>query len=173
MAETDIDFWDYSLILYRSAGVADHCLSLQDDYGFDVNLVLFCAWYGHRFGNLPPTLLDQAVAFSTAWRESVVQPLRNVRKIMKGNEQLAATVPISDYTALRENIKKTELQAEKLQQEELQRLVNRSQESAEAEREVSATLTNFSTLCRTLQKADDDGMSEHLRAIAVASEKLS
>ena len=30
--------------LYAQPGVADACLKLQDEFGLDVNLVLFCIW---------------------------------------------------------------------------------------------------------------------------------
>jgi uncharacterized protein (TIGR02444 family) len=36
-------FWDFSLKVYAAAGVADECILLQDRFGIDVNLLLFCA----------------------------------------------------------------------------------------------------------------------------------
>ena len=33
-------FWDFSVGTYRRPGVADACLSLQDRYGLDVNVLL-------------------------------------------------------------------------------------------------------------------------------------
>ena len=43
-------FWDFSLAVYGRPGVAPACLALQQRHGADVNLLLFCAWFGaaHR-----------------------------------------------------------------------------------------------------------------------------
>ena len=41
-------FWRFSLHFYRSVGVADACIALQDDCGVDVNLLLFLLWLRRR-----------------------------------------------------------------------------------------------------------------------------
>ena len=33
-------FWDFSVRTYRTPGVPDACLSLQNDYAADVNMLL-------------------------------------------------------------------------------------------------------------------------------------
>ena len=40
----DNEFWRFSLEVYQDEEVQRLCLSLQDDYGLDVNVVLFCLW---------------------------------------------------------------------------------------------------------------------------------
>ena len=39
-------FWDFSLAVYGAEAVAPECLSLQDKFGIDVNLLLLCAYVG-------------------------------------------------------------------------------------------------------------------------------
>lgn len=111
-------FWDFSMQLYKQEGVADACLSLQDKFNIDVNLILFCYWYGYSFGEIERPLLQQIIKFSTKWRDSVVQPLRNVRVWMKQNTDRTA-----QFDHLRQKIKVNELAAEKYQQELIESLV--------------------------------------------------
>lgn len=40
------DFWEYSLNCYSQVEVKQGCLLLQDEYGLNVNLLLFCRWLG-------------------------------------------------------------------------------------------------------------------------------
>ena len=39
-------FWSFSLKVYAAPDVGDECISLQDGYGIDVNLLLFAAFLG-------------------------------------------------------------------------------------------------------------------------------
>ena len=45
-AAKGIDFWPFSLEVYRQPGVESACLSLQETAGLDVNALLFCCWTG-------------------------------------------------------------------------------------------------------------------------------
>ena len=38
-------FWRFSLRFYRRRGVADACITLQEQAGVDVNLLLFLLWH--------------------------------------------------------------------------------------------------------------------------------
>ena len=107
-------FWNFSLQLYNREGVASACLELQDAYGLDVNLILFCFWHGSVYGELEQALLHDAIELSSEWRAHVVQPLRSARTWMKLNLN-----PDEQFSNLRESIKANELMAEKYQQEKL------------------------------------------------------
>lgn len=115
-------FWDYSIALYALEGVAPACLILQDRYGFDVNLVLFCLWYGQEAGKLAQDTLAEAVQLSRRWSDLTVVPLRNVRTRIKGDDDLQAQPEAGDIAAFREQVKRLELRAEKIQQQMLERL---------------------------------------------------
>ena len=39
--------WEYSLATYRVKEVAQTCLTLQDTFDMDVNLLLYAAWLAH------------------------------------------------------------------------------------------------------------------------------
>ena len=125
-------FWDFSVRTYRSPGVPDACLSLQNDYGADVNMLLFCCWVGAFVGRFRQDLFKRACEFSTQWTDEVVGPLRSARTWMKHTGCGVKNVPTEDCMALREKIKSIEFESEKLQQEGLESLVTVAVDRAEA-----------------------------------------
>lgn len=121
MTNTSQKFWPFSLAIYAKPSVAETCLTLQNSYALDVNLVLFCCWYGSTRGSLPSGVLDAAYLHSEKWRQQVVQPLRNARTWMK-NTGPAEMRESEEFNTLRQQIKTVELSAEKMQQFALERL---------------------------------------------------
>ena len=77
MSNPPTEFWDFSLNLYAKPGVSEACLQLQNSFGLDVNLVLFCLWFGHKNGKLKKDILQKVLMFSQPWKKEVVQPLRD------------------------------------------------------------------------------------------------
>ena len=112
-------FWQFSLAYYARPQVAGACLELQDHAGIDVNLLLyllFLAAHNREVGRDDVARIDSMVA---AWREQVVLPLRNVRR------QLKPGIPPCDRTdtdQLRSAVKRIELDAERIEQESMERL---------------------------------------------------
>lgn len=113
-AEHGNAFWDFSLRAYRRPGVAEACLRLQDAYGADVNLLLYFCWLASRKACPLEAAEVEAVVRETAdWRDGVVRPLRAVRRRMK---QAFQAVPPTLSEPLRREIKRVELESERLQQ---------------------------------------------------------
>jgi uncharacterized protein (TIGR02444 family) len=100
--------WDFAVSVYGRPGVAEGCVSLQDSYGADVPLILFCLWLPD--GRFPP-LRGKALKVSRRWQSGVVAPLRSSRRALKDLIKTgdAATV------RLHEQVKALELEAERLQ----------------------------------------------------------
>jgi uncharacterized protein (TIGR02444 family) len=115
--------WDFSVRSYSGPGVATACLSLQNELGADVNMLMFCCWAAAQSGRLDAELISQAFEFSTAWADGVVVPLRRARTWMKSNTNPARTIDTDDYSSLRYQIKDTELLSEKLQLQTLESLL--------------------------------------------------
>jgi uncharacterized protein (TIGR02444 family) len=119
MNEVQSAFWDFSIGFYAQAGVAAACLELQDQAGADVNVLLYLFFLASRtrqINDAEVALLDAAVS---TWREQVVRPLRAVRRHLK------SSAPQFDSGAsgrLREEIKRSELAAERIQQHTIERL---------------------------------------------------
>lgn len=113
-------FWDFSLAVYRKPGVAEACLRLQDEAGADVNLLLYFCWLGTvRDAVLADAEIREAVEATDAWRVRVVRPLREIRRWMK--DGVAGMAPES-VESLRSEVKRIELESERLQQDLLFRL---------------------------------------------------
>ncbi len=114
MNEAPSAFWDFSLRLYAQPGAAAACLELQDGAGADINVLLyllFLAAHRRQLDDAGVAALDAAVA---RWRAEVVRPLRAVRRHLK------TSAPAYGHAAaarLREDIKRSELAAERIQQE--------------------------------------------------------
>jgi len=103
------DFWDFSLAVYKRAEVSELCLQLQDDYGADINMLLFACWLGKSGrGTVSTSAWRAMILRTTKWRDKVIRPLRSVRHILK-DEQLA---PFS----MKDNILKCEFDAEHIEQ---------------------------------------------------------
>jgi uncharacterized protein (TIGR02444 family) len=114
-------FWTFSLAVYREGAVQRECLELQDRYGVDVNLLLFCAFIGAVRGAAMP---DQAVRLAGElvedWHRDIVASLREVRRALKPLAIDASPVAAS-AAALRANVKAMELEAERIEQTMLER----------------------------------------------------
>jgi len=106
-------FWRFSLDRYARDGVAAKCLFLQSEFGCDVNLLLFGFWLGTMGRQLRDRAgADNIIALTADWRRDVVLPLRSVRVALRD-------WPTPDDTArsrLRDAIKRSELDAEQVQQ---------------------------------------------------------
>ena len=112
---SDNPFWDFSLAVYRMPGVAEACLRLQDEAGVDVNLLLYFCWVATvRDTALDDPEIRKAVEATDAWRDRVVRPLREIRRSMKGG--IPGMAP-ELAESLRSDVKRIELQSERLQQD--------------------------------------------------------
>ena len=118
MSEGDSAFWQFSLRFYRRSEVAAHCIDLQDTHDVDVNLLFFIFFLAIHQRQLSSDDVRAIDAYVSAWRKRVVQPLRAIRRELKNG-----IAPIDAQTAqdLRRAIQRDELQAERLQQELLER----------------------------------------------------
>ncbi|KGB52072.1 hypothetical protein ATE68_16370 [Sphingopyxis sp. H038] len=109
-------FWRFSVSAYAQPGVADICLSLQDDHGFDVNLLLLCCWLAQlRSIVLSETELRFLLAEIEATNSEVIGPLRQARRWLKAP---ASTSGASAAKAqrVRRLVKMAELEGERLAQ---------------------------------------------------------
>ena len=109
------DLWSFATACYARPGVEATCLQLQEQ-GVDVCLLLCALWLEQRRVAAEPARLELLCNISRAWQGEVVMPLRALRQRWR---EIAAQDPA--LARLREQIKRTELEAE---QELLGRLEN-------------------------------------------------
>lgn len=162
------NFWNFSVDLYAQARVADACLDLQNSYGLDVNMLLFCYWHGVNLGVFPPGTLGQAWEFSQSWKKEVVQPLRNVRHWMKEQANAHSTFNLPQFEALRSRIKFDELAAEKYQQEFLEQIALANAERPGADTGTEACNSNIARLFEIVRLENNDLIAIKLRTITKA-----
>lgn len=106
-------FWNFSLRFYSQPEVADACLSLQDDSQVDVNVLLLLFWLAAAGKGLSCDEVAMIDGHVKRWRETVVAPLRAVRRSIPKSE---AHSPQGEF---RSHLKRLELEAEHLQQDDL------------------------------------------------------
>lgn len=107
--------WGGMLDLYAAPGVAAACIAVQDHCDADVLLLLSAALLARDGLRLPPALARRMASQTREWRVEVVLPLRALRRSWRDREAAQA---------LRERIKALELDAEHLEVESLQSLLD-------------------------------------------------
>jgi len=116
-------FWTFSLKIYRIEGVAPACLTLQDRHGVDVNVMLYGLWLASQGRVLGKPDMHEIMDAMAGWKNGVVVPLRSVRRLLRDPAAVAgkagAAFDPAMVGALRDQVKKIELEAERLQQEAL------------------------------------------------------
>lgn len=74
-------FWKFSFDLYRHAVVEKACLFMQDQYDFNVNLMLFIVWHAKNHGGMiTKEQLQQMQQKMMLWNEFVTKPIRHERE---------------------------------------------------------------------------------------------
>lgn len=118
MPDSESAFWQFSLRFYRRPEVPPLCLALQDQQGIDVNLLFLLCFFSTHGRALTADEVRRIDNTISPWRTSVVQPLRALRRELKNG-----IAPIDAQTTqdFRNAIKRDELQAERLQQEAMER----------------------------------------------------
>jgi uncharacterized protein (TIGR02444 family) len=115
VTELNFALWDFSLRLYSQPGVASACLSLQDNYGADVNVLLWSMWLENQQKRLNQERLHLALTLITPWVTATILPLRQMRRQLKNHYGTTD----SQIENLRQTIKQAELQAEQQEQWQL------------------------------------------------------
>ncbi len=109
-------FWNFSVAIYGTGAVQDECLTLQDQFGLDVNLVLLCAFAGAMHGAaLTPDDITSARALVGPWHRDIVSSLRAVRRRLKTIDTLGADAAKA-AADLRTHVKAAELESERIEQ---------------------------------------------------------
>jgi len=163
-------FWAFSLAVYADPAVQKECLDLQDRFGVDVNLLLFCAFVGAAHSALlsEADITDAAAAIGD-WHRNVVTHLREARRALK---PFAASVSPSaaPAEALRTSVKAAEFEAERIEQAALEAWcaprIDRLPR-AEPDEAVAANIRRF--LARHESANTKPQLPEHLAAAALAA----
>ncbi len=183
MTDQGDDFWHFSRTVYDGAQAC--CLDLQDRFGFDVNIVLFCCWSAARGQVLSDAKIEAVLAVTGPWRCNVIEPLRSARRWLKGRADPRPTGP-ADPTGsedLRRRILDLELEGEMAEQALIIAADNAapnanagpatataSDASLSAQQRASQNLITYARVVGADQTAEMTGQLEALVASAFARE---
>lgn len=107
MSDDSTQLWAYALSLYGRHGVAEACLTLQDEAGADVCELLWACWLFQR-GLRPAEDVEVHLVEVRGWQARYTRPLRAQRRELK-----PLAVHDENVAQLRETIKQAELLAER------------------------------------------------------------
>ena len=117
--------WPAICAAYRDDGLATACIAMQNRFRADIPFLLVLGIVD-RVGHGPgKTELAKLVAASRDWQEAAIAPLRHIRKSMKGRFTAPAEM------SLRDDIKRLELEAERLHVQRIAALFPDAGESSE------------------------------------------
>lgn len=110
-----MSIWDWVLEAYARPGVPEATLALQDAHGQNTSYLLWAVWAEGP----DAAALRQGAEAAKAWDETVLKPIRRVRRALK-----PAFPSIGDEAreGLREDVKAAELRAERVLMEALEGL---------------------------------------------------
>jgi uncharacterized protein (TIGR02444 family) len=140
-------FWRFSLRFYRQPKVADACITLQEEAGVDVNLLLFLLWHATQKRALSAAEIAELERRIGVWRDMTVIPLRTMRRALKSPPTLLAGTIAELF---RTKIKAVELEAERLQQEAMHDLARPSllgREAPSLEAAARGNVAAYAAMC--------------------------
>lgn len=76
-------FWIFSSVVYQHPIVKERCLFLQDQFEFNVNLLLLCCWLAIDVKLISKEELSKAMQSIKNWQNDITTPLREIRKRLK------------------------------------------------------------------------------------------
>jgi uncharacterized protein (TIGR02444 family) len=164
----DHPFWDFSLEVYGTDGVAAACLVLQDAHQLDVNIVLYCCWIGASGrGALDAGETAEMAAAVAEWHGDVVRGVRAVRQRLKGG---VAPAPLDLSESLRRRIAKIEVDLEHVEQLMLAATIDRPVDpDAGAERRAADAAVNVDRYFSSIGRTPSDNDRAAITTILAAS----
>jgi len=162
----DNEFWRYSLQVYAQQGVSELALNWQNQYGANVNVLLWCSWLESQDIALTENLLSSALLGIEAWDTGIIKPLRAVRETIAGLPANTNFLPAIDSDtpiaagrvekSLRPLLLAAELDAEQSLQAWLyERLVAYLAEPGSLQRHTDAECSNVAVYLRRVFAGED------------------
>ncbi|WP_298626359.1 TIGR02444 family protein [uncultured Legionella sp.] len=99
--------------LYAHEEVKQLCITLQDCYEINVNIILWCCWFASVQGECSKELLSSILADNKPWHAQVTCQLRQARQWLRNNHQHELVQPF------RQQLLQLEITSEAFEQEQL------------------------------------------------------
>lgn len=134
-----MSFWDWSINKYASPDVQKLCLEMQDKYGLDVNVLLWSVWVA-QVGKEPSDQDWILVNSLSEWfQDSFLNLLRRVRRSLKSSPSY---ISVDESVAVKRLVLNAELELEKLEQSELEKITVGFKQTQQDVRENAAKFLN-------------------------------
>ena len=159
-------FWQFSLRFYALPEVGAACIELQDRCNVDVNVLLFLLFLAQQGRTVSPEEAGRVDAAVREWREGVVKPLRAARRNLRPSP---GSISMEGAEGLRANVKRIELEAERLQQETLERSFSARSAGSDAPSRGAAARANVSAYGAFLGGLPDELLAPLLKAFDAAA----
>jgi len=157
VAANDNPLWRFSLAHYNKPEVANSCLRLQDNYGLDINLLLYGLWLATRQKALDMQEVEKHQPLRQC-REEVLLPLRSARYAMRRIGMRTGR------PRLYSQLKAVELEVESIEQKLLFRMTPAMPGSAMARRPLAQH--NLLHYWRSL-RPDDEAPPEEIQQLPI------
>jgi uncharacterized protein (TIGR02444 family) len=131
--------WAFATEFYGRPGVEPALLSLQDEHGLDIPVLITMIYCGRRGLALSEDRVSALSALAAIWQAKAIAPLRAARRALKPENR---TEVDPDQEALRQQIKDAELAAERLLLARLEALLP-LQATVEPVRAIDVNLSNY------------------------------
>ncbi len=136
------DLWSFARDFYAEPGVAEAFLALQDGAGADVCLVLHLLHLATARRSVTVSAVAEIDAAARPWRESVVIPLRMIRRGLR-----QSPAGYAEAEPLRRSVAAIEIEAERMQLAFLEMVVVTAQQAATS---LAAAQDSLSAYCALL-----------------------
>ena len=143
------EFWSYSTDIYQRAEIERTCLTMQDQYQADVNILLYCCWVGEKQIELSEDDIATLIKISQPWQKNILMHLRAARATLK-----TGSVIISDEerNQTRDNICEMESNAEHMAQLALEKAINLKKKNQDKDlKAIDCTTNNLTLYCQQLE----------------------
>lgn len=158
-AESEGDFWSWSLARYAQDGVEAAALKLQDEFNLNVNIVLWACWCAESYEPLPELVIRKAEDLIGHWSRDVTTPLRTARRALK-IPPIQADRQMTD--GLRAAVKDAELSSERVEQSMLEHLAMENLAEATATDPQGAARRNLAAYASLAGAPKKPGFSVYL-----------
>lgn len=111
MSFTALDFWNFSIEIYRTSEIQQTLLDAQNRHGLNVNLALFCLFLNKHNIYLTEEQLSQLNQQLALFNGEFTSRLRELRQNFKASQS-----KLNNYQEIREALLKTELLLEQQEQ---------------------------------------------------------
>ena len=156
----DSNFWNYSLQIYGLPDVEQYCLTLQDTYGANINILLYCCWMAEQQCALDEQQISAIMSSSQDWQGRIVKPLREARRAMSEDVML---MPAELYQQTKDHLREMELNVEHMEQIHIEKALDTQQlKFSKDQSPADITTHNMSCYMKQLDSVDDTQTRESL-----------